>query len=231
MKGENTVKINVNKRKVLVIALAVCLLATLSLGTLAWFTAQDSVTNQFYVGDSNTDPDDVFGIDVWETVDGQEIGRGVAGGNGATYEAILPGQELSKAPVAENTGIHSMFVRAIVTVNNAKGLKETMADDLSDAAKLFKGNDATEWLLDGVTYTEENGVGTLVYTYYYQEVLESGTNNVTPAIFDSVIIPSELTNQTITVLDGFTIDVVAQAIQSEYIGYDNAKGAFTAYWQ
>jgi hypothetical protein len=124
-----------------------------------------------------------------------------------------------------------MFVRAIVTVNNAKGLKETMADDLSDAAKLFKGNDATEWLLDGVTYTEENGVGTLVYTYYYQEVLESGTNNVTPAIFDSVVIPSELTNQTITVLDGFTIDVVAQAIQSEYIGYDNAKGAFTAYWQ
>ena len=61
-----------NKNKVLALALAVCLLATVSMASLAWFTDNDSVTNDFLIaGSENSKPDDVFSVDVWEdaTVD------------------------------------------------------------------------------------------------------------------------------------------------------------------
>ena len=38
-----------SKKKVFALALAVCLIATLSFGSLAWFTDNDSVTNEFKV--------------------------------------------------------------------------------------------------------------------------------------------------------------------------------------
>ena len=48
------------KKKVFVAALAICLIAILSFGTLAWFSAGDSVKNEFYVADSTEkDPDEL----------------------------------------------------------------------------------------------------------------------------------------------------------------------------
>ena len=41
-----------NKKKVFVTALAVCLIAILSMGSLAWFSHKDSVYNEFFVADS-----------------------------------------------------------------------------------------------------------------------------------------------------------------------------------
>ena len=47
-----------NKRKtVLIAALAACLILAVGGGVLAWFSAQDSVTNTFVQGDGITDPD------------------------------------------------------------------------------------------------------------------------------------------------------------------------------
>ena len=115
-----------SKKKVFALALAVCLLATLSLGTLAWFTAEDEVTNNFYVGDSTTDPDDVFGVDVWEEVDTDRdpetelevVGKGDTTENTADYDLILPGEAMTKKPYLTNTGKHPQFARAIVTVSD-----------------------------------------------------------------------------------------------------------------
>ena len=52
------------KNKVLVVAIAICLIATLSMGTLAWFFDTDTITNKFPIADSLTS----FEIDVWEKV-------------------------------------------------------------------------------------------------------------------------------------------------------------------
>ena len=41
-----------SKSKVVALALAVCLIAILSMGSLAWFTDDDSVTNDFYIAGS-----------------------------------------------------------------------------------------------------------------------------------------------------------------------------------
>ena len=55
-----------SKKKVLVVALVVCLIAILSMGTLAWFNYTDDITNKFMVAtDSEGTPD--FSLDIWET--------------------------------------------------------------------------------------------------------------------------------------------------------------------
>ena len=59
-----------SKTKVVALALAVCLIAILSMGSLAWFTDDDSVTNDFLIaGSEDQNPDDVFSVDVWEDKD------------------------------------------------------------------------------------------------------------------------------------------------------------------
>ncbi len=229
-RGEN--KMNSNKKKIFLVALALCIIAILSFSTLAWFTAQDSVTNEFYVGDSTTDPDDVFGVDVWETVDGTEIGRGTADDTGAKYEDILPGQILSKAPVVENTGIHPMYVRAIVTVSEATLLREAMEGAWGDADKFLAGT-ADTWTLTDILFTDDDE---LVYIYYYNT--ELAADATTEALFDAVVIPTGLTLDQAQAMESFQISILGQAIQSEHLADPDVPGkmvataqrAFKLYW-
>ena len=48
------------KKKVVSIALVVCLIAILSAGTLAWFSDDDAVTNKFFIADSEDDTPDAL---------------------------------------------------------------------------------------------------------------------------------------------------------------------------
>ena len=58
------------KKKVFVVAVAVCLIAILSMSSLAWFSDQDEVTNEFMISTSDDvdDPDGIFSVDIWELV-------------------------------------------------------------------------------------------------------------------------------------------------------------------
>jgi len=235
---------NKTKKKVLVIALAVCLIATLSMGTLAWFTAQDEVTNKFMVGDSTTTPDKVFGVDVWEEVDTDRdpatplevIGKEDTTENSTSYEAILPGEAMTKKPYLTNTGIHPQFVRAIVTVTPASILKDPMGDDWKNADLFLAGTDAAKWKLDSLSYTNDGTESKLVYVYYYQDVLAAGAT--TEAIFDAVVIPTELNYDQAKQMEDFKVNVVGQAIQSEHLAdpavpgamITTAKAAFETFW-
>ena len=224
-----------NKKKVFALALAVCLIATLSMGSLAWFTAEDQVTNDFLIGDTNTPPDEVFGIDLWEETDAdrdgtsETVGKDVGNDIGAKYETILPGEILPKKPYLTNTGIHPQFVRAIVTVTPASILKDAMGDDWKNADLFLAGTDATKWQLDSISYTNDGTTSKLVYVYYYQEVLAAGAT--TDDIFEAVVVPTGLTTDQAAQMGGFQINIVGQAIQSEHILKDNAKDAFETYWQ
>lgn len=235
LKGEKAMKNN--KKKVLVAALAICILATISLGTLAWFTDEDAITNNFYVGDTTTDADKVFGIDLWETSDtdkdGQveEFGKGTKDDTGITYEDILPGQILDKDPYFTNTGIHGQYVRAIVTVTEADILKVAMIPKDSevsiwDDVKMFLPGTDAKWELAHKYYTNKD---TFVFVYYYNEVLEAGAT--TEKLFDDVVIPTELTKEQAAEMDNFQITIVGQAIQSEHLAdVTGAKEAFAKYW-
>lgn len=225
-----------SKRKIFIVALSVCLIAILSLGTLAWFTAEDSVTNNFYVGDTDTEADEVFGIDLWENRDTNGDGdyneaEDAEKAEGLTYETILPGEKLSKEPHLENTGIHPQYVRAIVTVTEADILKVAMTPKGSDVSEWFQverflPGTSSKWTLEYKFYTNDD---TFVFVYYYNEILEADA--VTEQLFDAVVIPTELTKEQAAEMDNFQINILGQAIQSEHlVDVTNAKEAFAKYW-
>ena len=222
-----------SKKKVFVLALAVCLIAILSMGSLAWFTDSDSVTNDFMVGDSNTPADKVFGIEVWEDRDTNGDGDYEdVKVDGLKYDSILPGQVLSKEPYLENTGIHPQYVRAIVTVTDAYILRSAMGSAWGNA-DLFLPGTPDSWILEDILHIEEDA---LVYIYYYNKVLEPGT--VTDKIFTDVVIPTELTKEMAAEMDSFQISILGQAIQSEHLADPDVPGAmvttaqraFELYW-
>lgn len=219
------------KKKIFIVALAVCLLSTLALGTLAWFTDEDQVTNDFYVGDSNTDPDEVFGIDLWETANGVEYSKDTKEDNGIKYERILPGAVYDKNPYFTNTGIHGQYLRAIVTVTDADILKEAMTPKGADHSEwynveMFLPGTSDKWTLEYKYYTNND---TFVFVYYYNEVLAAGAT--TEQLFDAVAIPTELTKEQAAEIDNFSITILGQVIQSEHlVDVNNAKEVFAKYW-
>ena len=100
-----------SKTKVVALALAVCLIAVLSMGSLAWFTDDDSVTNDFFIaGSEDQDPDKVFSVDVWEDKDLLDNGEDKIQ-DGIEFPAILPGDELFKEVHIENTGAYPQYIR------------------------------------------------------------------------------------------------------------------------
>lgn len=226
-----------SKKKVLALALAVCLITTLSLGSLAWFTDTDEITNDFYVGDTDTPADEVFGIEVWEDRDTNGDGDyneedDALKADGLKYETILPGEVLSKEPYLENTGIHPQFVRAIVTVSDAHNLRGVMGSAWGNADLFLAGTPDT-WVLEDILHVKDDQ---LVYVYYYTMPLEAGT--VTDKIFTNVVIPTQLTKEIAAEMDNFQIKILGQAIQSEHLGDPDAPGtmvttaqrAFQLYW-
>ncbi len=220
------------KKKIFAISLIVCAIAILSMGTLAWFTAQDSVENKFMVGNTAVAPDEVFGLDGWETVDGIEIGRDTADDTGKTYMEILPGDKYNKVPVLENTGIHPQFVRATVTLTGASIWKETIGElRWYTWENFFEGKDDGQWVIDSTTYNPLND--SVVYVLYYQKILpdRAGAASITKQLFDTVKIPTSLTVEQAARLEDFTVSIYGEAIQSENLGVATAKEAFETYWE
>ena len=198
------------KKKIFVVALAICLIATISMGTLAWFSASDSVKNDFYVADSEDytdDPDAIFSVAVWEkTPDSNKDTDGYA------YTEILPGAVLTKQTHIENTGYYSQFVRVIATISDAKAWMDAV--DGVDAAEVFLGFDRSDWT--DILKDYDAAADTLTYVLYYDGILERG-KDIT--LFEQVKIPESLTvAQAAAFAGGFSITVKAQAVQSEHVG-------------
>ncbi len=220
-----------SKKKLFIAALAIWLVAIISMSTLAWFTDEDEITNKFFVGDTNTPADEVFGIDLWENSNGQTYGKDTKDDEGVTYETILPGEILDKDPYFTNTGIHGQYLRAIVTVTEADILKDAMipkgADhsEWYDVEKFLPGT-GDKWTREYTYYTNKD---TFVFVYYYNEVLAAGAT--TEKLFDDVVIPTELTKEQAAEMESFNINILGQVIQSEHLAdVTNAKEAFAKYW-
>lgn len=222
------------KKKVLSIALVVCLIAILSMGTLAWFTDDDAVTNQFLIADSDDDTaDEIFSVDVWEnTPEGDEDQ------DGAEYADILPGDQLKKEAKVENTGAYDQYVRVTITISDAAAWINAMGGNY-DPANLLVGFDATKWVhgwnnlvdLQPGDPLPEN----LVYVLYLKDVLEVGD---VEAIFDSVKIPETLTREQAALFNsadlgdkepGFTVDIKAEAVQTANVVPEGTAAEDAAY--
>lgn len=206
------------KKKVIALALVVCLIAILSLSSLAWFTDDDSVTNKFQIaGSEDANPDDIFSVDVWEKDDPTSNEKDQ---DGITYPDILPGDDLYKEVNVENTGKYPQYARVIVTVSDASIWQEIYGETFVPLNKIATdlSGDFMEWSI-----TADEVKDTLVYVLYYEKVLEPAA---IANLFTNVHIPEALDrDQAAKMAGGFDINVVAEAVQTENVG-ENAAQAF-----
>lgn len=221
-----------NKKKVLVVALAVCLIAILSMGTLAWFNDADSVQNVFKFDDTDNDGTPDFKIDVFETDE-----NGQEDTDGLEYFDIMPNAVLAKDPTVRNSGDYDMYARVIVTLSDADAWMKAAvkyniladADKYNVLEKLVNLN--AKWIrFDNVKY--DATADTLTYVYYYDEVIAQGMDS--ESLFTKVTIPFQLQAEDMAFGDDqFTIDVAGDAIQSENITVDaddtNGNEAYDAF--
>lgn len=218
------------KKKVFVAAVAICLIAIISMSTLAWFNATDSVTNDFMFDDSDHDGTPDFVIDLFETEDGEEV-------QGKDYvNTAIPGAVLDKDPTVRNDGDYNMYARLIVTISDADDWFEIankyFADENTPASNWFWQGVLEEklivdlsdkWVRYDYVVSENN---TLTYVYYYEDVLAPG--DVSEALFTQIQIPTELTQEDMdfgTADDvHFTITVKADAIQADNLDLSGQTG-------
>lgn len=207
------------KKKVFVTALVICLVAIISMGTLAWFSDTDSATNNFLVTDSDKTPNDVFSVDVTEKVanDGETPSDTTV--DGYTFNNIIPGDELTKQPFVTNTGSYDQYIRVTVTVSDQAAFADALGEDFP-VASAFVNINTTDLVLESSDIVNDN----LVYVYYVNKIVNP---NGSIRLFDGVIIPTDLTQQDVaneklsdgvtanTLKDGFTIDIFAEAVQAD----------------
>lgn len=232
-----------NKKKVFILALAVCLIAILSMSTLAWFNAADDVTNKFMIADSDGDGTPDFSVSVWENendgddnADADGDGDNKLTGSGNTYTDILPGDVIAKNPTVENTGDYSQWIRVYVTFDNFDVIEKACQDqgissDVRGWLNVNYGMTTPAWTAVNeetvVDRTTDPDNHTVTYVYYYNYQL---AKDQTATLFTEVKIPGEFEQQDMIYENGaFSITVKAEALQAENTG-TNAHDAFAAYW-
>ncbi len=210
------------KKKVFVAALAICLVAIISMGTLAWFNASDEITNKFLVADSDGDGTPDFKVDVFET----DPETGDKTQDGITYKNIAPGDELAKDPQVCNLGDYDQWIRVYVTFDEWSVIEAACNNQgiSTDLRKWLTINETT-WIADGYTIDTEND--TITYVYYLNSKLTPGTSEI---LFKTVTIPGEFEQKDMTFASNdFSIKVKAEALQADNTGA-TAQYAFANYW-
>lgn len=207
------------KKKVLALALCLCLLATVAAGSLAWFSAEDSVTNQFLIADSGDDDQADFSVNVEESDD-----EGTSWDDGGlVYEDILPGQTLPKLAKVTNTSTgdtYSQYIRVVVTLT---GMNWQAAGE-GDFTKSLTGLNADLHLV-ATDYDAATKTNTAVF--YLNKVLAPGAEIT---VFEGIRIPGKFDNQGGEFnLTDFDLTVKAEAVQSEYIL--DASATYANVWE
>ena len=235
------------KSKALLLTLcAVLLVAASVLGTMAYLTSTDTVTNTFTVGKVE--------IKLDETDVTNPTGPRVQ----ANSYKLMPGTTYTKDPtVTVKAGSEESYVRMKVTFNNAAALMEMLpsADNLEDfspaeialikkiAPILFLTNYTavdSVWLpeyamlgmektlADPNYFVYDAANDTVTYIFYYPTTVTATTADVTlPALFDTIKVPEHVTGEQLAELNNFQITVVAEAIQAG--SFANADKAWEAF--
>lgn len=170
-----------NKKKLLAVALAVCLIAILSFSTLAWFTDTEEMKNTFTVGsikikqheeqlDENGDPEPFEDNKVLIPVVNED-------------DPSADPNYQDKIVTVENVGSNPAYVRTHIAV--PKSLVGYLDLDVSD------GNG---WVFDFSNEVTVEGQAYVVYSYHYDAVLEVGIT--TPELLKGVYLYAEVDMKT-----------------------------------
>lgn len=213
------------KKKLIAACLSLMLLGATVLGTMAWLTDRDEVTNTFTVGnvDIKVDETDV-------DTDGEPIPDGERVQENEYH--LIPGCTYTKDPtMTVKAGSVESYVRMILTVHNASAVQAIIDKyNLGDYAALFDGWDEEVWLYHG--FTEDTDADTISFEFRYFETVdasEATEDVVLPALFDTLIVPGQMTGEEMQDLydGGFKMNVVGHAIQTA--GFADEDAAWAAF--
>ena len=240
------------KSKALLLTLcAVLLVAAAVLGTMAYLTSTDTVTNTFTVGKVEIKLDEAK-----VTADGIPVES--ADRVTANSYKLMPGTTYTKDPtVTVLKGSEDSYVRMKVTFNNAAALMEMLpsADKLEDyspaeialikkvAPILFLTNytkvdpvwlpeyhmfGMEKTLADPNYFVYDAANDTVTYIFYYPTTVTATDKDVVlPAVFTEISLPEHVTGEQLAKLNNFKITVVAEAIQAG--SFANAGAAWAAF--
>ena len=199
---------------------AVLLVAATIFGTMAYLTSTDTVTNTFTVGKVNIKLDEAkANLDGSLVADADRVK--------ANEYKLLPGHTYNKDPmVTVLSGSESSYVKMTVTFSKANELDAIFAPDGADLTRIFNGYDASNWIAKG--NTKDATANTRTYEFWYKEAVGAPDGDVAlDALFDSITVPGEITNEQLATIEGMTITVNAYAIQAD--GFADAAAAWTAF--
>lgn len=204
------------KKAFLTIACAALLVAASVIGTMAYLTSKDTVTNTFTVGNVEIKLDEAKA-----NTDGTLVG-GADRVKANTYK-LIPGHTYNKDPmVTVLKGSESSYIKLLVTVTKSAELDAIGVDLLTT----FKGYDSANWIYKG--NTEDTTANTRTYEFWYKETVAAPDADVAlDALFDQIVVPGAITNAQLKSIEGMTITVNAYAIQAD--GFANAETAWEAY--
>lgn len=208
-------------KKALLLALcAVLLVAATVMGTMAYLTATDTVTNTFTIGKVAIKLDEAKA-----NLDGTLVEG--AGRVKANEYKLLPGHTYNKDPmVTVLAGSEPSYVKMTVTFSKSNELDAIFAPNGANLTSIFNGYDAANWIAKG--NTKDETANTRTYEFWYKEAVGAPDADVAlDALFDSITVPSEITNDELATIAGMTITVNAYAIQAD--GFTDADAAWAAY--
>lgn len=237
------------KSKALLLTLcAVLLVAASVLGTMAYLTSSAEVKNTFTVGKVEIKLDEAK-----VNADGIPV-EGADRVTANSYK-LMPGTTYTKDPtVTVLNGSEASYVRMKVTFNKATEIIALCTDPeyadggptgVENAFPLirmvnFVEANAAKWdgiIPDNMVDTEEMladeyyfdaANDTLTYYFYYNETVGAPDGDVVlPVLFNSITVPEWATGEQLEQLEGFEINVVAEAIQAA--GFDTADLAWAAF--
>ena len=208
------------KSKALLLTLcAVLLVAASVLGTMAYLTSQDTVTNTFTVGSVAIKLDEAKANPDGSLVPNAERVK-------ANSYKLIPGHTYTKDPtVTVKAPSEESYVRMLVTVTFDKQLTETqLATELDNIFTDY----STNWGRSAKQIETVDGKTVITYEYRYSTTVSAATEDIKlPALFTGIAIPNTWTGDDLAALGNININIVAQAIQAD--GFTDAADAWSKF--
>lgn len=187
------------KKKIITVIAAVAVVASLALGSLAFFTSKETVKNSFTtVAQGKEDKGGDAGIDINENFDENQA------------KNMVPGDTVNKDVQVDSTANYPQLIRVKLDPNWVDGNKKINAD-LNETSK------------DSIDLNCVNVTGTITdnkwfksgdYYYYIAAVQPKGH---TDRLLDSVTLASDTEKAVLG--NGFTVDVTAESVQASNDAY------------
>lgn len=205
------------KKSIALVMMAVLLVAASVMGTLAYLTSTDTVTNTFTVGKVAIKLDEAK-----VNADGTLVPN--ADRVKTNSYKLLPGHIYNKDPmVTVLAGSEPSYIKMTVTFSKANELDAIFAPTGADLTSIFNGYNSANWIAKG--NTKDATANTRTYEFWYKEAVGAPDGDVAlDALFDSITVPGKITQEQLATIEGMTITVIAYAIQAD--GFTTAAAAW-----